>query len=123
MAANLIVSSTLSKVRLLTIQLILSFAFFFVFSERNNDLLEHRAQRTEPPTLNILPKVLFEDDIMVVVSKPPYLSIHANGGFHFNSLVGLLLFEMGYNNLHGKQKTRSFKYKSILCRVNEWIFI
>lgn len=59
--------------------------------------------RVEPPVLNILPKVIFEDDKFFVVSKPPYLSVHATGGFYFNSLVGLLHFEMGYNNeLHGR---------------------
>lgn len=53
--------------------------------------------------LNIIPKVLFEDDKLVVVSKPPYLSVHAAGGFHFNSLMGLLRFELGYSELLGKR--------------------
>lgn len=48
-----------------------------------------------------MPKVIFEDEKVVVVSKPPYLSVHATGGYFFNSLVGLLRFEMKYKELHG----------------------
>lgn len=60
--------------------------------------------RVEPPILDLIPKILFEDDKVVVVSKPPYLSVHASGGFLFNSLVGLLRYELGFaTELHGKQ--------------------
>ncbi|KAL4493083.1 hypothetical protein ABPG72_003168 [Tetrahymena utriculariae] len=64
---------------------------------KHNDLFEHYTSRVEPPIINLLPKVIFEDDKLLVLSKPPYISVHASGGFHFNSLVGLLKFEMGYN--------------------------
>lgn len=73
-----------------------AYCAFRTLKIRNNDLFEHKTTRVEPPILNLTPKVLFEDDKVVVVSKPPYLSVHASGGFLFNSLVGLLRYELKY---------------------------
>ena len=55
--------------------------------------------RDETPVLNIPIKILFEDDIFIVVNKPPSMPVHPCGNFKFNSLIKLLEVEYGKNDL------------------------
>lgn len=40
----------------------------------------------EPPTLNITPEIIYEDDKLLVVDKPPSFLCHAGAGNNFNTL-------------------------------------
>ncbi|EGR30574.1 hypothetical protein IMG5_129080 [Ichthyophthirius multifiliis] len=65
---------------------------------RHNDLFEHYTLRIEPPVLNKLPKIIYEDENYLVVSKPPYMCVHASGGHLHNTLIDILKYQMNYKN-------------------------
>ncbi len=50
----------------------------------------------EPPCLDILPEIIYEDSDYLVVDKPPYIIVHTGGGFHYNTILGLLEHELKY---------------------------
>jgi 23S rRNA-/tRNA-specific pseudouridylate synthase len=36
---------------------------------------------------------------LLVVEKPPSMTVHTGGGYHYNTLLAILHYEMGYKNL------------------------
>ncbi|VDK36504.1 unnamed protein product [Taenia asiatica] len=66
---------------------------------KDSDLLEHSVHRHELPILDKSIDVVFEDDEVLVVNKPPSMPIHPCGQYHHNSLVKILHNEMGMKNL------------------------
>lgn len=63
-------------------------------------MIVHKAFRNEPPILDVPIKIIHDDEEFLVVYKPPSMIVHTGGGYHFNTLMGLLYFEHGYRNLH-----------------------
>lgn len=66
---------------------------------RDNDLLVHKTLRIEPPVLDLDVDIISEDDNFVAVQKPPGITIHTGGGYHYNTLLALLYFEKKMKNL------------------------
>ncbi|EUB59017.1 RNA pseudouridylate synthase domain-containing protein 2 [Echinococcus granulosus] len=66
---------------------------------QDSDLLEHSVHRHELPILDKPIDVVFEDDNVLVVNKPPSMPIHPCGQYHHNSLVKILHNEKGMKNL------------------------
>jgi 23S rRNA pseudouridine1911/1915/1917 synthase len=66
---------------------------------RDNDLLVHRTTRVEPPILDLDVKVIKEDEDFLCVNKPPGITIHTGGGYHYNTLLALMFFELKETNL------------------------
>ena len=67
---------------------------------KNGDQILHTSIRTEPPCLDLPVEIVQETEDYVVICKPPSLIVHTGGGHHFNTVEGLLKYEMGYENLH-----------------------
>lgn len=65
---------------------------------RDSDCIEHTCKRFEPPILDILPTVLYEDEQYLVVNKPPTYTVHTGGGYHHNTLIGILQNVLGYKD-------------------------
>ncbi|KRX01204.1 Pseudouridine synthase, catalytic domain [Pseudocohnilembus persalinus] len=59
-----------------------------------SDFMEHYTIRLEPPVLNILPEIIYEDDKLLIVNKPPSMLCHPGAGSNFNTLQGLLIHEL-----------------------------
>ncbi|KAL5111911.1 RNA pseudouridylate synthase domain-containing protein 2 [Taenia crassiceps] len=66
---------------------------------KDSDLLEHSVHRHELPILDKPIEIVFEDDEVLVVNKPPSMPIHPCGQYHHNSLVKILRNEMKMKNL------------------------
>lgn len=66
---------------------------------KNGDKISHFKHRHEIPVLADPIKVIYEDDNYVVVDKPCSIPIHPCGKFRYNSLLIILIKEMGYSNL------------------------
>jgi tRNA pseudouridine synthase 9 len=64
------------------------------------DEIEHYALRTEPPILDIPIAIVHEDEGYLVVDKPPSMIVHTGGGYHFNTLMGVLYYEHGKRGLY-----------------------
>lgn len=45
-------------------------------------------------------EVIHDDDEFLVISKPPSMIVHSGGGYHYNTLMALLYYEMGYKSLY-----------------------
>ncbi|CDS35764.1 ribosomal pseudouridine synthase [Echinococcus multilocularis] len=69
------------------------------YTLQDSDLLEHSVHRHELPILDKPIDVVFEDDNVLVVNKPPSMPIHPCGQYHHNSLVKILHNEKGMKNL------------------------
>lgn len=67
---------------------------------RDNDLLVHKTVRIEPPVLDLEVEIISEDDDFVAVNKPPGVTIHTGGGYHYNTLLAILFFEHKMKNLY-----------------------
>lgn len=63
---------------------------------QNSDLVETSNHRHEPPVTSELPIVVFEDEEMLVVSKPCSYPMHPTGKYRHNTLLHVLRYEMGY---------------------------
>lgn len=37
-------------------------------------------------------KIIAEDNDFLVINKPPGITIHSGGGFHYNTLIAILYF-------------------------------
>ena len=46
---------------------------------KDNDLIEHDTLRKEPPVFNLPIKIIFEDENLLVVNKPPSIPVHPCG--------------------------------------------
>ena len=43
--------------------------------------------------------IIYEDDNIIAVDKPPSIPVHEAGNYKFNTLIGILDKEYGYKNL------------------------
>jgi 23S rRNA-/tRNA-specific pseudouridylate synthase len=59
----------------------------------------HSLSRTEFPVLNKKIEVVYEDENLIAVDKPPSMPVHEGGNFKYNSLIGILEYEMGFKGL------------------------
>ncbi|ETI49603.1 hypothetical protein F441_06605 [Phytophthora nicotianae CJ01A1] len=57
---------------------------------KNGDLIIHTAHRHEPPVSGEDVSVVYEDDDLIVVSKPPSMPTHPCGAYRHNSLHTIL---------------------------------
>ncbi|KAI8619183.1 pseudouridine synthase [Chytriomyces sp. MP71] len=71
-----------------------------VYRLRNGDAVSHRTHRHEPPIRCDQIRVVFADDDMLVVDKPPSIPVHPSGRYNHNTVLGILKSpEYGYSNL------------------------
>lgn len=68
---------------------------------KDGDLIEHFTLRVEPPVLDLPIKIVYEDDMYLVIDKPPSMIVHTGGGYHYNCVVGILFFEHNQKELFG----------------------
>lgn len=47
-----------------------------------------------------MPEIIYEDSNLLVVNKPPSIPVHYCGSHYFNTVIGLLKFEMKKDNLY-----------------------
>jgi tRNA pseudouridine synthase 9 len=57
---------------------------------QNGDLIVHKSIRKETPILNMPIEIIYEDDDLLAVDKPPSIPVHPCGNFLYNSLTGIL---------------------------------
>lgn len=56
-------------------------------------MLSHTMHRHEPPVSDKPVGIVFEDDNLVVIDKPPGVPVHPTGRYNYNSLTEILKFE------------------------------
>lgn len=66
---------------------------------KDGDCMTSYTHRHELPVLATPIKILFEDDKVLVVDKPPSIPVHPCGLYRYNSLVFLLAEEQKRNNI------------------------
>ena len=66
---------------------------------KNNDLITHYVERTEPPVSPDKINILYESDDLLVVNKPSPMPVHPSGRYRFNTLIGILISLYGYKRL------------------------
>lgn len=66
---------------------------------KNNDLITHYIERTEPPVSPNKINILYESDELLVVDKPSPMPVHPSGRYRFNTLIGILMSLYGYKKL------------------------
>lgn len=66
---------------------------------RAGDLITHLNHLHEPPCLDLPIDVLFEDQDLVVVNKPPSYVVHPITGHRLSSILFILAAERGLKNL------------------------
>lgn len=65
--------------------------------------MDHWTIRNEPPSLDLIPKVIYDDEKFLVINKPPYVNVHTGGGYLYNTVEGILKHIMKRNEeLYGK---------------------
>jgi tRNA pseudouridine synthase 9 len=64
----------------------------------HHDVIQHFIHRHEPPVLDLAIDIVYEDDNMLIVNKPPSIPVHPSGRYTHNSLLNILKYEMGYSN-------------------------
>jgi RluA family pseudouridine synthase len=69
------------------------------YALRSSDFLEHETIRFEPPIPDLPIRIISQTAEIVVVDKPPGMVVHTGGGYHNNTLLGILHFEHGLKNL------------------------
>ncbi|KAL4175734.1 hypothetical protein KRP22_000695 [Phytophthora ramorum] len=57
---------------------------------KNGDLIIHTAHRHEPPVSGVEIEVVYEDNDLIVVSKPPSMPTHPCGAYRHNSLHSIV---------------------------------
>ncbi|KAJ3231260.1 RNA pseudouridylate synthase domain containing protein 2 [Chytriomyces hyalinus] len=67
---------------------------------RNGDLVSHSTHRHEPPVSNANISIVFQDDDLLVIDKPPGIPVHPSGRYNHNTVLGILKApEYGFKNL------------------------
>ncbi|GMM37579.1 bifunctional DRAP deaminase/tRNA pseudouridine synthase [Saccharomycopsis crataegensis] len=61
----------------------------------DGDYIHHRSHKHEPPVLAASPEIIFENDNILVISKPNGLPAHPTGRYKFNSAASILKYERG----------------------------
>lgn len=69
---------------------------------RDNDLISHRIHRHEFPVLAAPIPIIYCDDNILVIDKPPSIPVHPCGKFRLNTILSLLERENNLDNLHGE---------------------
>ncbi|KPM11714.1 RNA pseudouridylate synthase domain-containing protein 2-like protein [Sarcoptes scabiei] len=67
---------------------------------RDNDLISHRIHRHEFPVLAAPIPIIYCDDNILVIDKPPSIPVHPCGKFRLNTILSLLERENNLDNLH-----------------------
>ncbi|KAF8567274.1 hypothetical protein P879_03881 [Paragonimus westermani] len=62
---------------------------------QDSDLISHKVHRHELPVLNTPIKFIYEDDDVLVLSKPASIPVHPCGQYTLNSMVHILAKEYG----------------------------
>jgi RluA family pseudouridine synthase len=70
------------------------------YKVKHGDIIQHSVHRHEPPVLNRKIKIIQKDDKLLIVDKPPSLPVHPTGRYCHNTLVNILKYEHGYDQLH-----------------------
>ncbi|KAJ3305501.1 RNA pseudouridylate synthase domain containing protein 2 [Kappamyces sp. JEL0829] len=70
------------------------------YTFKNSDLLETWNHRHEPPVLDKPIEIVADTDDLLVVSKPCSYPVHPTGKYRHNTLLNVLMYEMGYGKLH-----------------------
>jgi len=69
---------------------------------KNGDLLVHKTIRKELPVYGGDVQIVFEDEDLVAIDKPPSMPVHPCGAYHHNSVVNILKAQYGYEKLMSK---------------------
>jgi tRNA pseudouridine synthase 9 len=70
------------------------------YKVKHGDIIQHSVHRHEPPVLNLKIKIIQQDSKLIIVNKPPSLPVHPTGRYSHNTLVNILKYEYGYDQLH-----------------------
>jgi 23S rRNA-/tRNA-specific pseudouridylate synthase len=71
---------------------------------KDGDLIHHHTIRREPPVFNIPFQIIFQNQELIVINKPPSIPVHPCGQFHYNSVVGVMEHEMKIKVTEGTPK-------------------
>lgn len=62
---------------------------------KDNDKIVHTITRKETPVFdNSKIDILYEDDDLLAVDKPPSMPVHEGGSYKYNTLMGILEHEL-----------------------------
>lgn len=67
---------------------------------RDRDLISHQTHRHEPPVVGEPIEVAYEDDQVIVVSKPGSIPIHPGGNYRHNTTQFVLQYDRKLPDLH-----------------------
>lgn len=70
---------------------------------KNNDFITNRLHRHEFPVLAAPIPIVFMDNDILVIDKPPSLPVHPCGKYRLNTITSLLEKENKIKNIHGKK--------------------
>lgn len=63
---------------------------------RNGDMITHKVHRHEPPVTSKPVETVYEDDDILVISKPSGIPVHPTGRYRFNTITKMLQKERGF---------------------------
>lgn len=66
---------------------------------RGHDIVTNRVHRHEMPVLASDISIVHEDESLLVIDKPPSLPVHSCGRYRFNTVLGVLRNEHGFEDL------------------------
>jgi tRNA pseudouridine synthase 9 len=67
---------------------------------KNSDLIENRIHRHEPPVCDTKIEIVLETQDMLIINKPSSIPVHATGRYRHNTIINILKYEYGYEELH-----------------------
>ena len=68
---------------------------------KNGDVMTHTTIRKELPVYKTKLDIIFENEEILVINKPPSMPVHACGGYFFNTVIKIIEFEAEHPNIHG----------------------
>lgn len=66
----------------------------------SHDFIESYSHRHELPILPFQIQVIYKDNNFLVIDKPPSIPVHTCNAYRFNTTLGILGKDYGYNSLH-----------------------
>lgn len=63
---------------------------------KNGDIISHTLHRHEPPVTAEPIRVVFEDEDLIMISKPAGMPVHPAGRYNYNSVVEIMRAERGH---------------------------
>ncbi|KAG4305163.1 hypothetical protein PORY_001333 [Pneumocystis oryctolagi] len=66
---------------------------------KSGDVIEHLSHRHEPPVVDKKIDIIYQDDDIVVINKPPGIPVHPAGRYRHNSITHIMMAEMGFLSL------------------------